>query len=522
MDDVIVASIACAAALLVVAAVRGAFLARSRPGAVDHYYWILAARAYRTQRGLPVRIPGKYLLEDERQAYPPGYGTILALFSDTLLCSPRSAWLSVVLDAATLVVLVGASIALGLPGWSVVVVLVIYGLAPVLVAYNTQLNARVLGNLALVASLLTQVAAASITGWAAFLLWPLAVAATAAVMLTHKMTTQFLLALWPVWAAVLESWIAAVVPLLGLAVATLVTGPAFQRLQWRAHGEIVAFWHRNWRLLGAHQFRQSPIYGDASRPGPAAFHQPGVAGVVRHLALAGGYLPAGWVLPMTLAVAPAPPGWLAAWLGVALALCLATLLIPPLKCLGGGHFYLFNAAPPAALWWGMLFAAPSPAVVALFTLAMLLTAASLAAGWRRRRPRMTEDDIAPIIARLAALPAGRVAVFPFTAAERVAFETPHAVFWGGHGLGFPILEPYFPVFREPIGAAMRRHRIDWVVLDTGWWPEGEAVLTRELGRAPVARLGRYSLFDVSSAEGGDRGTAAEAAPSSPNTALSAK
>ena len=33
-------------------------------GRVDHYYWMLAAEAYRTQRGLPVHLPGKYLMED--------------------------------------------------------------------------------------------------------------------------------------------------------------------------------------------------------------------------------------------------------------------------------------------------------------------------------------------------------------------------------------------------------------------------------------------------------------------------
>lgn len=496
MNEAAVPLIAFAAALMLSAFVRGAFLARWRHGAVDHYYWILAARAYRTQRGLPVRIENKYLLEDERQAYPPGFGAFLALFPDALLRSPRSAWLMVAIDAATLAVLLGVAVVLALPAWSLAAVTAVHGLAPVLAAYNTQLTSRGLGNLALVIALLAQAGAVSVSGAPALVLWLVAIAATAGVILTHKMTTQLMLALWPAWALTLGSLWALLVPPFGLAAATAITGPSFQRLQWRAHGEIVAFWHRNWRFLGAHPFRQSPIYGDPERPAPTAFHQPGLAGAARHALLAFGYLPAAWILPVTLAVAPAPPGWVIAWLGTALVLCLATLLVPPLKCLGGGHLYLFGAVPPAALWWGTLLAAPSSAIVILFAAAMLLTAASLAAGWRRRGRGGAPDDLAPMIGRLAGLPPRRIAVFPVTAAERVAFETPHAVFWGGHGLGFSVLEPYFPVFRQPIGEAMRRHRIDLVLLDTAWWPEGEAVLARELGGATAERFGRWIIHPV--------------------------
>ena len=44
---------------------------------------MVAARAYREQRALPVRIPGKYLLEDEEQGYPPLFGMLLGRIADT-------------------------------------------------------------------------------------------------------------------------------------------------------------------------------------------------------------------------------------------------------------------------------------------------------------------------------------------------------------------------------------------------------------------------------------------------------
>ena len=42
--------------------------------------WTLVAAAYRQQRRLPVRLGGKYLLEDDEQGYPPLFGIVLGLW----------------------------------------------------------------------------------------------------------------------------------------------------------------------------------------------------------------------------------------------------------------------------------------------------------------------------------------------------------------------------------------------------------------------------------------------------------
>ena len=64
---------------------RAAFIIVSRRAATDHYYWVLAARAYRQMKSLPAVIPGKYLLEDERQFYPPLFGWLLSKFPERIL-----------------------------------------------------------------------------------------------------------------------------------------------------------------------------------------------------------------------------------------------------------------------------------------------------------------------------------------------------------------------------------------------------------------------------------------------------
>ncbi len=493
---------ALATAMLVVVAVRWAFIKVSAGSAVDHFYWILAARAYRTQPGLPVRIPDKFLLEDERQFYPPGFGRLLGLFPEWLLRSPLSLSIMLVVDAATLLMLVAFGIAFSLPITSIIAICIVYGLAPVLVAYNTQLTSRGMGNLFVVVMLLAEVAAISTDGTRAALFWSIAVAGSAGVILTHKMTTQFMIALWPFWSFALGNgdfvWMAALVPVLGLAGAVLLTGPRFQLLQWAAHFDIVAFWHRNWRYLGAHQFRQSPVYGDSGAVGLGAFHQPGWSGLVRHIALVTGYLPAALVLPVMLLFAPAPPLWLITWLGIAYLVALATLVVPPLRCLGGGHLYIFNAVPATALWWAYLLAAPTVTVVAGFAIAMLATAVSLAIGWRQRRKRLRHDEDAfdAVIQRLNGIPRTRIATYPVTASERIALETDHSVFWGAHGLGFRTLEPHFPVVRVPVRKALAEWRVSYALLDTVWWPEGESILGGELGDRAPQRFGRWLLYIV--------------------------
>lgn len=500
--------LAGALAIVLSGAARAAFLRASAGAAVDHYYWILAARAYRGARGLPVRIPGKYLLEDERQAYPPGFGMFLAAFPEAFVASRRSALLVVAVDGLTLAILLGAGAALGIAPAGLVAIVLVYGLAPVLVAYNTQLTSRGLGNLLLVVSLFAQAGAAASTGIAALALALLGACALAAVVVTHKMTTQFFVFLWPFWPFALAqlgpwgAWIGALTPLAALALATLATGPRYQALQWRAHWDIVTFWGRNWRFLGAHQFRQSPIYGDAGRRAPGAFHGEGLAGARRHATLLAAYLPVALPLPATLLFTPAPPAFVLAWFAAAILAALATLYVPALKCLGGGHLYVFNAVPPAALWWGFALSdsGPSLPVTALFAAGLAATALSLVAGLRRRSGRAGAADVdaSALVSRLAREPATRVAAFPVTFTERIALETEHAVFWGGHGLGFRTLEPYWPVMREPVGAALRRWGVAYAILDLDWWPEGEAVFAAQTGDATPERFGRFALYRVAS------------------------
>jgi hypothetical protein len=156
-------------------------------GRVDNYYWLLAARAYRTQRGLPVRIPGKYLLEDEEQGYPPLFGMLLGRWHLDRL----GIWAVLLLEVAQMAMLAVVMSAFNAPGITVVLALALYGAAPLLVTYNNQLNPRILGDVLLFALMAAEAYAVFLAdGAVVILLWGLASMLTALVVMTHKMTLQ--------------------------------------------------------------------------------------------------------------------------------------------------------------------------------------------------------------------------------------------------------------------------------------------------------------------------------------------
>lgn len=483
-----------AAALALSFAARAIILRASAGAGVDHYYWILAARAYREMRHLPARIPGKYLLEDERQAYPPFFGWFLSRFLESWLTGSAARWYPQICDLVLLGLVLAACWGAGVAGTGIAAAVFVVGTAPVLAAYNTQLTSRAFGNLFLFASVLSSAAGLRADNLQIELIdFALSGAAVAGVVLTHKMSLQLLAAVWPVWALAEWDWRLALVPLLGLTIATAVTGVPFGRLQWRAHWEILAFWHRHWNLLGAHAFHDSAVYG-GERRGRTLFHQPGWRGALTHATRAVSYNPMAWLLPLSLLWSPAPPLWVLIWSVGPLAAALLTLYVPQLRCLGGGHLYIFNSVAPSAVWWALLIADGKPANIALFALGVVLSAGALLGAWRTRATARGRDtDYRSALTHLAALPPGRLAVFPLTAVEEAAFSTPHAVLWGAHGLGFFDIEPIYPVLQRPIGELMRRYGCSMLLLDTRYWPEGQNCISRELPGADIRTFGAWCL-----------------------------
>lgn len=464
---------------LVAVASRAAMArAASATGKVDHYYWMLAAEAYRNQRGLPVRLEGKYLMDDDSQAYPPLFGLLLGRWRLDRwgLAAVSALELIQVCVMATLLAAFHASY------MAIALAAAVYLAAPVLVTYNTQLNSRILGEVFLFALMAAEACAVFIAQNPAgqILLWTAAALLTALVIMTHKMTLQLYLVLLLPWSWALNTAIPLLTLLIGVVIYVGVVGRRFALYQFRAHWDIVRFWNQHWRSLGGHQFRDSPIYGTPSAECSTCFHQPGLRGIVKHLRVVLSYAPANLLLPfVSLATSSWPPTWLLVWLGGIYLWALATLFVPQLRCLGGGHLYVFNAVAPGACYIAWL--PDTPTTIGLLGLGTLLTIVSLLAAWRivRTRPSARDEMFDQAVSALSVQPKGRVAVFPLQSAEAVAWSTHHAVLWGAHGYGFSRLQGFFPVLTAPLSKFLREYHIDWMLCDDRFWQGGAERLRRE-------------------------------------------
>ena len=94
------------------------------------------------------------------------------------------------------------------------------------------------------------------------------------------------------------------------------------------------------------------------------------------------------------------------------------------------------------------------------------------------------------------MPPGRIAVFPLTAAEEVAFRSPHAVLWGAHSLGFRRLEPVFPTLKIPLRMVVSNFACNLVLFDTRYWRNGIDVIAVELPTARIMVFGNWRLVAI--------------------------
>jgi len=463
---------------------------------VDRWFWRLYVERSRAGHGFPPDLP-RYLL-DEQQWYPPLFPWILVRSPPAVLAIVEP-WLGVALDlmrlllvlAVATVVVPGDAVALGAAGAA-------FALAPVLVFYNAQPNPRALGALLLDTAFVG--IAFGLRGEAPVGAWLVAVLAGGLILLTHKMTAQLLAFL--LLAGSLGTGQLRLVALLAGAVAVaLVLSGGFYLKVLVAHWDIVSFWNRNWRWLGADPVRESPVYGDPGFETPGKHHPPGLGGARRHVFRLLRLLPAAWPLALPLALVGGVPGHpaalpIAGLLGLQLGFALLTIFAPPLKCLGSGYLYLYNAASPAALLWGIWIAEDPSASVWLGWLGGL-GASVFAIGqfWLgvRRAERKHATGWEDLIAFLRTAPRGPVLCLPMGLYDELTYRTEQPVLFGGHGLGFRRLEPVFPVLRLSVEDLRDRYGLRWVVAREDALND---CLLRDLPDATGRRFGSFRLFEI--------------------------
>ena len=449
--------------------------------AVDHHYWIQVASTLRARRQIPVDLGDKYLLEDSRQYYPPGFGYILSFLPPDFLRSSRAVLVVQAVDI-TLALITSAyvywrfeSLLASLLSGAVVL------LSPGLVAYNFQLTSRSFGNLFLTSTVFSQLAAIETAGPASFCWWAVSFLLAGLTVVTHKMSTQLLvvlvagLSLLPNPSStrflIVLTFPAAVV------VSSLLCGRHFHLNQWRAHADIVSFWNRNWRVIGCHQLKNSPIYGDVDSHHPDRLHSPGFNGVFKRFLRIIGYQPAG--IPCLVAAAWLSEREVFVWLSCVYLASFATTFVNPLKCLGSGHLYVFGGAAPIGVAGAALCEMKPNYGFSLVLLMLIANSVAICrALWLVQvRSRTSENGLDEAIEHLRSHN-GVISVMPCSFAERIAAETDGSVLWGGHSLGFKKLEPYWPVMKVPFRTIVDEYQVEWLLINRHW-SEGAGSLWQE-------------------------------------------
>lgn len=446
--------------------------------AVDGHYWQLVSKIFKRQKHLPINLEGKYLLENDEQGYPPFFAIFLARFRN----SDRLKYLMPLLEGFEVLCLVGMMILLSMPLNAILFASAVFISAPILATYNTQLTSRIFGEIFLLSAICLQLLASQQTEpqWVALIFWITSSLAITAVIMSHKMTLQLHLFLMPIWWWALGAWQIPLATIGGVVFFVILVGKKFALYQAYCHWDIVKFWNRNWKNLGAHQFLSSPIYGQTSRAETNRFHQQGLRGARKHLKTILSYSPSSIFLVIhSLVTGYWPPHWLMIWFFGVYVWALLTLFVPHLKCLGGGHLYIFNLIAPSAIYAGYIAGSSEHIWLLLIGLVLNLITLLFALRIIKKRPTARNHNFEKALSFISQRPKGNVAIFPLQSAEIVAERTNHSVLWGGHGAGFDRIEDFFPVIKQPLAKFFKKYSIDWMLWDKNYWPDAEKVIFRE-------------------------------------------
>lgn len=492
-------SVGIAAVLLLAGLLRWvpALLAPQGAG-VDHWFWKSYVEAYRRDRVFPPVLP-QYIL-DEKQWYPPVFGLLLSKLPVTIL-DRWSQQVAIAIDLARLALLIG--VAGWQSKWDPTVVLVaglIYATTPIQISYNVQLNPRGLAAIMLDALLMGLLWGMSQQGqwW----VWVVVVLLGGLILLTHKMTTQVMVFIIA-GTATIYGRLELLLLLPAWFVAAMVMSRGFYWKILIAHVEIVQFWHRNWKWIGADLLRESPIYGDGRYERAEKLHKAGIKGLLWHGFIMFGFNPAAWIACLlvyerlfatsALLIYPTP---LLVWLVLPCLWAVMTSVIGPLKRFGAGYLYVYNTSLMASLVLALTYRytrAPELSMAFVVLAVSLNLAGVVIYYWQFLRNKRTRVDegLEQMLDRLRDLPRGVVMCLPVNWCEVVAYKTGQPVLWGGHGLGFNKLQPTWPRLMMPIKDVVTTYSVKYFLTMDGMLPEN---FVADLPPARVVTHQEYRLY----------------------------
>jgi hypothetical protein len=468
-----------------------------RGAGVDHWFWLSYVNALKRDRVFPPVI-SKYIL-DEKQWYPPLFGLLLSRLPNIII-DRWSPHVAIAVDIVRMLLLVAVASWQSEGDLSVILIAaLLYATIPIQISYNIQLNPR--GLAAIMFDLLLILVLLIIVKQANPVVWFFVILLGALILLTHKMTTQIMVLATFVTAAIYKNpFLLFLVPAWFLAAIVLSRGFYLKVLV--AHVEIVKFWNRNWKWVGADVLRESPLYGDGRHERPKKLHKTGLKGLFWYAFILFGFNPAAWIacilvyerifLSSPILIYPTP---LLLWLLIPCLWATLTSVLNPLKCFGAGYLYMYNTSLISSLVIALTYRYSRDPSLSSYLLAvsLILNLAGVALYFvqflRDKRTRV-DKGLDVMLDRLRKLPHGVVMCLPANWCEVVAYKTSHYVLWGGHGLGFTKLEPTWPRLLIPIKEVLSTYNVKYIFTMEG-------ILTQSfLDDLPPSRCESYREYQL--------------------------
>ena len=481
--------------ILFALAVRIVPIWKSRYAGCDAYYYLLCMEEFKERKKLPIVLPKYFLLDIQEQWYPPVFIVFLSLFNKDFI--KKYYWaISPMIDMFILVGLYAITYALTGNILASTIAGLVYALTPAVISECSNLNSRLLGSLFLTA---TMVSVLLFVNTCNYYLLLLSILFGVILLMTHKMSAQLLYFVLPLMSLVFWDYRYMVVVLLIFIFTLLVFGEMFIKVL-KGQYDILRFWNRNWKNLGAHQVNSSPIYGDEKRIDENRVFKRGLKGLYRH-ARSMGVSPFAVMLVFPLmnysllSMFDKQVFW---WVVISYALVALTLIIPNFRFYGEGYKYLRMTVFPVAYLAGLPIyykwdVMPYFYIVLGFVVLLDIVALVLMHRWRVdwSNPSL-DDNLSKILEFIKGNEKVKVILsVPTHLMDTIAYHCRKQVIWGTHSDNFDEVEPLFPVYRKPLEYFVKKYGISHIVVDDKY------VKPEAIGLAgEIYRSGRYRIYET--------------------------
>ncbi|MBO6769747.1 MULTISPECIES: hypothetical protein [unclassified Thalassospira] len=470
----------------------------------DAYNILLNAEAFRKSWKLPIVVePELFVLERPEQWYPPGFIILCALIPKKIL--NKYFWVvNHIVDCVSALVLYGVAVHFGAGVPLALLFALLYGISAGLVIEFSALNVRPFGLLLFNVLMCLSYAGVYRGEYDSILLFLLLLVCVL-LFFSHKLSLQQLWFTLPV-VSFMTMEFEFILIVLAIYCLPFVIWPSGARRIVVGHWNIVLFWARNWKNLGAHIVRQSPVYG-GNHNSTSFYDQKNEAGAIGFLknTLHQNY----FLFPFIVIFVEGNYGenqyflyFLSAWVSSVYILGFSVHFFKCLRGIGLGRQYFKFSLFPALCGCAIGISGESSAfAIGLTICCAILTCRQYLLILRTNMKRSNlategaaDNSLRDILHTIAEDGEVCVMCFPVHLCDFVAYKTQKRVYWGTHSDVFDVrLEQFFPVLKKDLSYYVK-DGVNRLLLDSRYVAPEEL---RMKGERLLMKSDAYYLYDIS-------------------------